>query len=77
MSHHLQRLANLAIRENVQKGGLLKFNDQCLFQGFVKHSVTSLVVEVGENRGVFVGEFGRAMEIEIAAQCEQRRRYRE
>jgi len=54
----MQGRADSPVGNNVQEGRLLQFHGECLLQGFVKDGVPRLVVEVGEDNGVFLCQFG-------------------
>jgi hypothetical protein len=48
---------------------LLQLYGKPLPQRAVKHGVARFVVKVGEHNRIFVCKFGRAMQVEIAANC--------
>ena len=60
-AHQLQCLIHLALGKQVEKGRLLKLYRESLLQRVVKYRVAGLVVEIGENNGVFVGQAGRGL----------------
>ena len=57
-AHQLQCLVHLALGNQVEKGRLLKLYRESLLQRVVEDRVAGLVVKVGEDDGVFVGELG-------------------
>src|SRR5271165_645952 len=67
-AHQPQVLLYLLVVHDFQKGRLLELDGEPLAQGAVKHGVARRVGEIGEDNGVLVGEFGCAVEIEVAAQ---------
>src|SRR5262249_32160447 len=54
--HKLKGLSNLLIWHETEKRGLLKLHSQSLFQRVVEYWITRGVVEVRQDRDVFVGQ---------------------
>ena len=65
LSHQSQRLLDLLVRNQAEKRRLLQLHGQSLAQRVVKHRIAGLVVEIGQDDGVLVGESGGAMKIEV------------
>jgi TolB-like protein/tRNA A-37 threonylcarbamoyl transferase component Bud32 len=64
---------HLKLGNQGEKGRLLKLHREPLLQRVVKYAVTGLVVEIGEDDRVFVGQDGRTVsEIPEAYDCEHR-----
>ena len=55
-AHQAHRFTHLAVGENVEKGRLAELHGQCLLQGIIENGVAGLVVEIGEDDRVFLGQ---------------------
>ena len=71
LSHQRQRLLDLLIRNQAEERGLLKLHGQPLAQRVVKHRVAGLVLEIREDNRVRVGEWWRAVNIEVPGDGER------
>ena len=59
--HPLQCFVHRAVGDQVEKGGLLQFYRESLLQRVVEYTVAGLVVEIGEDKRVLVGQAGRSL----------------
>ena len=55
-THQTKRFTHLAVGKDVEKGRLSKLDGQCLFQGIIEDRFAGLVVEIGEDDGVLLGQ---------------------
>jgi hypothetical protein len=65
LSHQGQGLCDFLIGEEIEEGGLFKLGGEALTKCAVEDGVTGSVGEVGEDDGVFVGEFGGVGRVEV------------
>jgi len=71
-THHAQRLPDLILGNEAEKGRLLELHRQALPQRAVEDRIARRVLKIGEDNSVFVGQHRRAMEMEVAA-CDEPR----
>ncbi len=56
-AHQLQRLADFAVGKNVEEGRLFEIDGEGLLERAVEDRVAGGVGEVGEDDGIFLGEW--------------------
>ena len=56
LAHQTQGLLNARFGNEAQKRRLFKLNGQALLKGLIKHRITRLIVKIGKDNGVFVGQ---------------------
>ena len=71
LSHQRQRLLDLLIRNQAEERRLLKLHGQPLAQRVVKNRIAGLILKLREDDGVFVGQAGGTVKIDVA--CDQKR----